>query len=293
MALAVDGEAVLAQPVPGRPGLDPGEVDAADGELGEQFHQRAGVVLTQEGDQRGPVGAGCGGHRARPAHHHEPGHRIRHVVHLAGQHGQPVPAGGEHTGQRGVDLPVGGLARGLGVRRRGPPLRVGQVLGEPVPALRLRLRMAAHRLDVRQPRAFPDQQGERHRQQEFRLDGQIRASGELIQGGGDRPLYRILDRHDGALRRSAAHGVQRGRDARTRHRPIQRRRFELRQRGFGKCPLGPQICITDWHGPHLASRRRVAGTVSGLWRPRPGPADGTVNGGAEERTVTPAPPRSF
>src|SRR5689334_16605637 len=39
VALAVDGEAVLAEPVAGGPGLDTGQVDAAHRELGEQFHQ--------------------------------------------------------------------------------------------------------------------------------------------------------------------------------------------------------------------------------------------------------------
>ena len=58
VALAVDGEAVLAQPVAGRPGLDPGQVDAAHRELGEDLHQRAGVVLAQERHQRGPVRPG-------------------------------------------------------------------------------------------------------------------------------------------------------------------------------------------------------------------------------------------
>src|SRR5215469_16248746 len=53
--LAVDRETVLAEPVAGGARLDPGEVDAAHGELGKQFHQRTGVVLAQEGDQRGPV----------------------------------------------------------------------------------------------------------------------------------------------------------------------------------------------------------------------------------------------
>src|SRR5215468_6124 len=40
--LAVDRETVLAEPVAGGARLDPGEVDAAHGELGKQFHQRTG-----------------------------------------------------------------------------------------------------------------------------------------------------------------------------------------------------------------------------------------------------------
>src|SRR5262245_27387357 len=39
VALAVDREAVAAEAVAGRPGLDPGEVDTAYGELGEDLEQ--------------------------------------------------------------------------------------------------------------------------------------------------------------------------------------------------------------------------------------------------------------
>jgi len=51
VTLAVDGEAVLAEPVSGGAGFDAGEVDPAHRELGEQFHQRTGVIFAQEGDQ--------------------------------------------------------------------------------------------------------------------------------------------------------------------------------------------------------------------------------------------------
>src|SRR5689334_23966688 len=44
MTLAVDREAVAAEQLAGRPRLDPGQVDPADGELGQHLEQRAGVV---------------------------------------------------------------------------------------------------------------------------------------------------------------------------------------------------------------------------------------------------------
>jgi hypothetical protein len=58
---------------------------------------------------------------------------------------------------------VGGLPRGFCVGRRGQPFGVGQVLGQPAAALRLRLRVAADLLHVRQHRGLPGQQGKRHR----------------------------------------------------------------------------------------------------------------------------------
>src|SRR2546427_6609506 len=50
---------------------------------------------------------------------------------------------------------------------RSQPLGVGQVRRQPPPALWLRLRVAADGLDVADRRARPDQQGERHREQQL------------------------------------------------------------------------------------------------------------------------------
>ena len=82
-----------------------------------------------EGDQRGPVRAGGRRRPGRAAHHHEPGHRVRRVVHLGGQHGQAVRGSAANgAGQRGVDSARRrpGVRR-LGVRRRrhATPRRAG------------------------------------------------------------------------------------------------------------------------------------------------------------------------
>ena len=69
------GEVVVAEPVPGRARLDPGQVDPAHRELGEDLQQRAGVVVVDVGHQRGLVRPGRQRRRARPADQHEPGHR--------------------------------------------------------------------------------------------------------------------------------------------------------------------------------------------------------------------------
>src|SRR5258708_14027133 len=60
VALAVDEEEVGPEAVARRTRLDRSQVDPADGELGEDLHQRAGVVFLEESRQRGPVGPGRG-----------------------------------------------------------------------------------------------------------------------------------------------------------------------------------------------------------------------------------------
>jgi hypothetical protein len=77
--LAVDREAVAPEPGAGRPRLDPGEVDAAYRELGEQLEQRARVVV---GDERHDVvrSAPVGGGGAAGATEDEARHRAVVVV---------------------------------------------------------------------------------------------------------------------------------------------------------------------------------------------------------------------
>src|SRR5665647_716683 len=50
VSLAVDGEAVVTEPATVGPRLDPGQVDAAGGELLEQLEQASRVVLALEED---------------------------------------------------------------------------------------------------------------------------------------------------------------------------------------------------------------------------------------------------
>src|SRR5205085_1433907 len=66
VASAVDEKAVPADPISGRAGLDPGQVDRPGRELAEDVHQRPGMVVGQEGDDRGPVRPGDRGQPAGP-----------------------------------------------------------------------------------------------------------------------------------------------------------------------------------------------------------------------------------
>ena len=69
MALAVDEEVVLTEPVAGGPRLDGGQVDAAHREFGEDLEQGAGVILSQERGHRGPVRPGPARQRAGRSDH--------------------------------------------------------------------------------------------------------------------------------------------------------------------------------------------------------------------------------
>jgi hypothetical protein len=172
---AVDEEEVAAQPVTGRPGLDRGQVDAAHRELGEDLHQRAGVVVGKERRERGPVGARRRRQFARRRDHQEPGHRVRPVVHGRDEHGQPVSLGREVAGQRPVQFSFRGPARRLAVGGERHPLPARQAGRQPAPALRFCLRVAAHGLDVVKRGSRPCQQRELDRQRGLAADQQVTA----------------------------------------------------------------------------------------------------------------------
>ena len=86
---------------------------------------------------------------------------------------QAVPVRGEGARERGVHVPVRGLAGRLRVGRERDPLAVRQVRGEPAAALRHGLRVAADPLDVAEPGPRPPQQRERDRDLQFRHDDQV------------------------------------------------------------------------------------------------------------------------
>ena len=156
MPFAVDEEAVPADSFAGRPGLDPGQVDAADGELAENVHQRARMIVGQEGDDRGPIADGGLGQRSWPAKFGEPGHRSGPVMNAGDQYLKLIMGSREAAGQRRIEFAIGDLPGGVGVRQRRPPLGVGQVVSEPATALRLGHRVTADHLDVGQRGAGPD-----------------------------------------------------------------------------------------------------------------------------------------
>jgi hypothetical protein len=199
MPLAVDEEEVTAEPAAGGPGLDRGQVDATDRELGKDLHQRAWMVVGQERRQRGPVRAGRCRQLPGRCHHDEPGHRVGPIVHVRREHGQPVLGRGEGACQRGVQASLGDPPGRLGVGGERHPLAPWQVDREPAAALRLGLRVAAYGLDVRQRGPGPGEQRELDRQPGFRADEQVTFAGQVVDGGGDDALDGTFYRHHGPL----------------------------------------------------------------------------------------------
>ncbi len=220
MTFTVDEETVPADADPSRSRLDPAQVDPANGELAQDVHQRAGVVVGEERDDRGSVGPRRSRERSRGAELHEPGDRTGPVMYLRGEDRKLVMSGGEAAGQRGIELAIGDLAGRVGVGQCGLPSSLRQVLGEPAPALRLRDRVPAHDLDVGHRRARPGQQGELDRDEHLGLDRQRRPGGELVQGGVHPALDRALDRHHGPVGLISPDRVDRGRDGRVGDRLV-------------------------------------------------------------------------
>jgi hypothetical protein len=110
------------------------------------------------------------------------------VVHVGDEDLQAVPVRGEGARQRGVHLPVRGLARRLGVGRERYPLAVRQVGGQPAPALRHGLRVAADPLDVADDGARLAEERERDRNLQLGHDDQVVPRGQVVQGGRDHSL---------------------------------------------------------------------------------------------------------
>ena len=143
----VEEEEVGAQLLSGGPGFDAGEVDVADGELGQRRHQRAGDVVEAQ-HYRGAVGSGAARRRSRLPGQHEPGARVRLVDDVGGQRRQAVAFGRQRRAHAGVGAPVGDVVRGRRVRVGRHHLRVRQVFGQPMPHLRRGHREGRDRLDV-------------------------------------------------------------------------------------------------------------------------------------------------
>jgi hypothetical protein len=154
MTLAVDREAVAAQQLAGRPRLDPGQVDPADGELGQHLEQCAGVVVPDERDQARLVPSGRRRRRTRPGQQHEPGHPARVVGDVLGQRLQLRVCSRDRRRDRRVVLPLPHRHR----RPRGRPgehdVRAGQVRAQPSPRLRLGVRVGGDRSSPR-PLPYP------------------------------------------------------------------------------------------------------------------------------------------
>ena len=196
---------------------------------------------------------------------------------------RPYRDGGEGTGQRGVDVPVGGLAGRLGVGGQRDPLAVGQVGGEPAAALRHGLRVAADPLDVADRGPRLGQQRERDGDLQFRPDDQVVPGGQAVEGRGDDALDRALDRHHGPFRRTVAHRGESGLDGRAGQRLGVG--VDGTQRRLGERPLGTQVGIR--HSPHDASPR---GARRGPQVSRARPRAWTGGSGPSPRGPGPVPP---
>jgi hypothetical protein len=180
------------------------------------------------------------------------------------QHRKPVVPSREAPRERGVDFGVGDLLRGVGIGERGPPLRVGQVLGQPLATLRLRDGMAADYLDVAKFSARPDEQRELNRDDDLGLDQQLRACGELVEGGVDAALDRALDRHHGLIGLARVHRVERCLDRRAGHGLELAIRMQRADGLFAECPARPEIRATI-HFAHGAAAAVSASCCSATW----------------------------
>ena len=209
-----------------------------------------------------PVGSGGS---AGPADEDEPGHRVRVVLDVVGQHLEPVVLGRDRRGDRGV-VPggaVGQTGRGGGRRQRRHHDGVGQHRGQPAPALGRGVRVGRDPAYGVQAGARPHQQRERHRQQHLAGDHQRLADRELVEGRRHRALDGVLDRHQRVVGLAAPDRVQRGGDAGLRLQLAAARGRERAQRGLGERAGRAEVGVAGGrhsrHTPTLVaagSRRR-------------------------------------
>ncbi len=232
--VAVEREEVLPEPPAGGSRLDAREVDPAHRELGEQRQQRAGVVVLDEREQAGAVGAGRCGQRSGPPDEDEARDGPLRVLDVLRQRRQPVVLTRHRRGDGRVVAALRDRPRGVGGGRRQHDLRRGQVLAQPAPALRGGVRVGGHDAHVADRRARPDEQREADGQHHLAHHLQRVAVRELVEGGGDRPLDRVLDRHHRPVGLAGADGVERGRHGDVRGELPARRRRQRPQGGLGE-----------------------------------------------------------
>ena len=155
--------------------------------------------------------------------------------------GQPVAGAGDRRGDRGVVLPRGDRDRRPRRRRREHDLGPRQLLAQPAPGLRLGVRVGGHRLDRRRGGTRPDQQREGHRQQHLPGDHQRLAGGQLVQGGRDRALHRVLQRDHRRVGVAGPDRLDRRVHGRLRQRGPPGRRRDRAERRLGERPLGTEV----------------------------------------------------
>ena len=236
MPFEVDEEPVLAEVVAGRPRVQPGQVDAAGGQLGQQLGQRAGAVGGGGHDGR-PVGAGRRRQLARRADQQEPRCGVGDIGDLGGDDLQRVVLDRDRGADGGVEVAFEDTDRGSGGGRRRDRLRAGQVRLQPLADLRERVRMAGHRANLLVTGPFEHAEVDR---QDGLGDGDQRGRlAQPVEGRRHRPLHGVLDRDAGVVGFTGAYGGQRQPDGLGRNQFLAA--GEHARGLFGEGPLGPEI----------------------------------------------------
>jgi hypothetical protein len=115
---------------------------------------------------------------------------------------QPINARRRFAGQCGRPLLVARAPRGFGVARDGNLLDVRQMLREPAPTLRQRLRMGTHSLDFLEV-LHASHQMLVNAQLDFTANLQRRRQEHVERVDVHRAFARVLDRRDTEVRRAA------------------------------------------------------------------------------------------
>jgi len=211
----VEVEPVRAEPALQRPGLDAGQVDAAQRELGEDHGEFPRPVGDHE-HRRRAVGPGRLGKVGRPAQQQEPGHRVAHVGDVGRQHLKRVVGGRDRGRYRGVELTVPHGHRGRRGRRGRDGGRARKVFRQPAPDLGQRVWMTGDRRDAGAVAPRPDQNREADGQHRFADRDQRLALDQRVHGRRHGALDRVLHRHATRVRaadpnrvKHVGHGVQR------------------------------------------------------------------------------------
>jgi hypothetical protein len=262
---AVEEERVPAQALPGGARLDPGQVDAADGELGEDAEQRADPVVIDVDDQGRDVVPGRLGRRDGAHDVHEAGLGVRVVADVEGLHGKSDRFGGERGAHARVELAVGDALGGLRGREGLVDDGARQFAAQVAAGLGEGVRVGGDRGDRVERLAG----GEHHRDREdhFAEDDERVAADELVDGDRDRALLRVLDRHEAGVDVAAADGVEDVDDRRQGGRGRALGGGQPPERGLGEGSARAEI--GELHGPTLA-RPVPAGPASRAstrWRP--------------------------
>ena len=195
VALEVDEEAVVPEALLRRAALELAQVQRTGGELLEDPEQRPRTVGPLEADDAGLV---VTARRRDPrADDDEPGLVLRVVLDLGREPLQAVDARGEVVADRGL----AGLLRAgdpLGCfcgRVRGDDLGVRQLLVQPHPALRDRVRIREDGRDLAQGGAGLGEEVHRDRQVDLASDEEVVLEDERVEGDRHGPLDGVLDRH--------------------------------------------------------------------------------------------------